>query len=200
MDDNVFKCLDLHSVGQHIFYKAVAATKSANIDIVKLAVKQMHSYPFNNRPEQVDDDDYYSKICINVGIHQLPKAVFDRAKELHNDIFGVGFLELSSLITTRKNTIESNQQSFEEQRSKIISDNNHKGKKIDFDISPNIDKLDEIDITLKRCVAELELLTFYEEQIKNTKSTFCENYDDTTVVDRKLKELSFRYLSSTESL
>ncbi|GHV51353.1 hypothetical protein FACS1894216_05240 [Synergistales bacterium] len=197
VDKDIFECLDLQSVGKCIFHKVVAVVESATVDVVKLAVKQMHHYPHNNRPEPVTDDEYYSEICVNAGILQLPKVVFEQSNVQYNDIFIVAFTNLSSSINDRKGEVENKKQSFKTQQTDIVDDNNRNGKKIDFDIRHNIDRLGEIELNIKRCEAELELLTFYERQIKKTKDLFCENYNDSDLIDTKLKELSCHCISSS---
>ena len=197
MDNDVFNFSNFQDVGKHIFDKTVSIIESANTDIVKLAVKQMHCYPFNDRPEPTNDENYYSEICINAGILQLPKTVLEQARNQHESIFSNGIKDVSSKITQRKKNLEKTKLGFEKRREKIIAEDNHQGKKIEFNIKSHIDELDEIGISLKRCETEFELLEFYEEQLKIVQTSFCENNTDEDI-DLALKKLALRFIKYPE--
>lgn len=197
VDNDVFNLSNFQDVGKHIFDKTVNIIESANTDIVKLAVKQMHHYPHNDRPEPTTDENYYSEICVNAGILQLPRTILDRARNQYESIFSKDIKNVSSKITQRKSDLEKTKLEFEKQRQDVIEKNNHSGKKIEFNIKSHMDELDEIDIRLKRCSTEIELLKFYEEQLKRVQTSFCENntYED---IDLALKKLAFRFMKYPE--
>ena len=106
MDNDVFNFSNFQDVGKHIFDKTVSIIESANTDIVKLAVKQMHHYPYNDRPEPITDENYYSEICVNADILQLPRTILDRVREQYESIFSKDIKNVSSKITQRKNDLE----------------------------------------------------------------------------------------------
>lgn len=197
MDNDVFNFSNFQDVGKHIFDKTVSIIESANTDIVKLAVKQMHRYPFNDRPEPTNDENYYSEICVNAGILQLPKTVLEQARNQHESIFSNGIKDVSSKITQRKKDLEKTKLGFEKRREKIIAEDNHQGKKIEFNIKSHMDELDEIGISLKRCETEFELLKFYEKQIKVVRTSFGENNTDESI-DSALKTLALRFVKYSE--
>ena len=197
MDNDVFNFSNFQDVGKHIFDKTVSIIESANTDIVKLAVKQMHHYPYNDRPEPITDENYYSEICVNADILQLPRTILDRVREQYESIFSKDIKNVSSKITQRKNDLEKTKLEFEQRREKVIAENNHQGKKIKFNIKPHIDELDEIGINLKRCEIEFELLKFYEEQLKVFRASFCENNTDESI-DLALKTLALRFVKYSE--
>lgn len=197
MDNDVFNFSNFQDVGKHIFDKTVSIIESANTDIVKLAVKQMHRYPFNDRPEPTNDENYYSEICVNAGILQLPKTVLEQARNQHKSIFSNDIKDVFSKITQRKKDLEKTKLGFEKRREKIIAEDNHQGKKIEFNIKSHMDELDEIGISLKRCETEFELLKFYEKQLKIVQTSFCENNTDEDI-DLALKKLAFRFMKYPE--
>jgi hypothetical protein len=198
MDNDVFNFSNLQDVGKHIFDKTVSVIESANTDIVKLAVKQMHHYPYNDRPEPITDEDYYSEICVNADILQLPRTILDRVRNQYESIFSKDIKNVLSKITQRKNDLEKTKQEFDKRREEVIEKNNHKDKKIEFDIKSHIDELDEIGISLKRCDTEFELLEFYEKQIKVVQTSFCENNTDESI-DLALKTLALRFVKYSEN-
>lgn len=198
MDNDVFNFSNLQDVGKHIFDKTVSVIESANTDIVKLAVKQMHHYPYNDRPEPITDEDYYSEICVNADILQLPRTILDRVRNQYESIFSKDIKNVLSKITQRKNDLEKTKQEFDKRREEVIEKNNHKDKKIEFDIKSHIDELDEIGISLKRCDTEFELLEFYEKQIKVVQTSFCENNTDESI-DLALKTLALRFAKYSEN-
>lgn len=196
-DNDVFNFLKLKDVGKHIFDKTVNIIESANTDIVKLAVKQMHHYPYNDRPEPTTDENYYSEICVNAGILQLPRTILDQVRNQYESIFSKDIKNLSSKITQRKNDLEKTKREFEQRREKVIAENNHQGKKIEFNIKSHMDELDEIGISLKRCETEFELLKFFEKQLKVVRTSFCENNTDESI-DLALKTLALRFVKYSE--
>jgi hypothetical protein len=198
MDDDVFTFSNLQDVGKHIFNKTVSIIESANPDIVKLAVKQMHHYPLNDRLKPTTDENYYSEICVNAGILQLPKMILQHVQNLYESVFCIDITKVTSAITIRKNILEVTKRNMEQRREAVIAENNHKGKKIGFNIKKNVDELDQIEIALKRCRAEIELLMFYEEQIKAVQTYFCEKYTEPAAIDSALKILSLRFLRYSE--
>lgn len=198
MDNDVFNFSNLQDVGKHIFDKTVSVIESANTDIVKLAVKQMHHYPYNDRPEPITDEDYYSEICVNADILQLPRTILDRVRNQYESIFSKDIKNVLSKITQRKNDLEKTKQEFDKRREEVIEKNNHKDKKIEFDIKSHIDELDEIGISLKRCDTEFELLEFYEKQIKVVQTSFCENNTDESI-DLALKTLALIFVKYSEN-
>ncbi|RRD92516.1 hypothetical protein EII17_13915 [Clostridiales bacterium COT073_COT-073] len=197
MDNDVFNFSNFQDVGKHIFDKTVNIIESANTDIVKLAVKQMHHYPYNDRPEPTTDENYYSEICVNAGILQLPRTILDRVRNQYESIFSKDIKNVSSKITQRKNDLEKTKLEFEKQRKDVIAKNNHQGKKIEFNIKSHMDELDEIGISLKRCETEFELLKFYEKQLKIVETSFCENNIAETI-DLALKTLALRFVKYSE--
>ena len=198
MDNDVFNFSNLQDVGKHIFDKTVSVIESANTDIVKLAVKQMHHYPYNDRPEPITDEDYYSEICVNADILQLPRTILDRVRNQYESIFSKDIKNVLSKITQRKNDLEKIKLEFEQRRKKVIAENNHQGKKIEFNIKSHMDELDEIGISLKRCEIEFKLLKFYEEQLQVFRTSFCENNTDESI-DLALKTLAFRFMKYSEN-
>lgn len=197
VDNDVFNFSNFQDVGKHIFNKTVSIIESANTDIVKLAVKQMHHYPYNDRLEPTTDENYYSEICVNAGILQLPRTILEQARNQHESIFSNDIKDVSSKITQRKKDLEKTKLGFEKRREKIIAENNHQGKKIEFNIKSHMDELDEIGISLKRCETEFELLKFYEKQIKVVRTSFCENNTDESI-DLVLKTLALRFVKYSE--
>lgn len=197
MDNDVFHFSNFQDVGKHIFDKTVSIIESANTDIVKLAVKQMHRYPFNDRPEPTNDENYYSEICVNAGILQLPRTILDQAKNQYISIFSTDITKVSTMIKQRKKGLEEIQLEYKKRREEVIAENKHQGKEIEFNIKSNMDKLDEIGIKLKRCGTEIELLKFYEKQLKIVKTSFCENNTDEDI-DLVLKKLAFRFMKYQE--
>ncbi|MDD3137739.1 MAG: hypothetical protein PHX08_02045 [Lachnospiraceae bacterium] len=198
MDNDVFTFSDLQSVGKHIFYKAISIIESANTDIVKLAIKQMHRYPHNDRREPTTEENYYSEICVNAGILQLPKTILQHAQNQYESVFRIDITKVTSAITIQKNNLEATKLDLEQRRERVIAENNQQGRKIGFNIKPHVDELDEIGISLKRCEAEIELLMFYEEQIKTVQTSFCENYTESVAIDSALKKLSRRFVTYSE--
>lgn len=198
MDNDVFNFSNFQDVGKHIFDKTVSVIESANTDIVKLAVKQMHHYPYNDRPEPITDENYYSEICVNADILQLPRTILDRVRNQYESIFSKDIKNVSSKITQRKNDLEKTKLEFEQRREKVIAENNHQGKKIEFNIKSHMDELDEIGISLKRCEIEFELLKFYEEQLQVFRTSFCENNTDESI-DLALKTLALRFMKYSKN-
>lgn len=62
----------------------------------------MHHYPYNDRPEPTTDENYYSEICVNAGILQLPRTILDQARNQYESIFSKDITNVSSKITQRK--------------------------------------------------------------------------------------------------
>lgn len=197
MDNDILNFFNFQDVGKHIFEKIVSTIETANTGIIKLAVKQMHHYPFNDRPEPITDEDYYSEICINAGILQLPRTILNQACNQYKSIFSKDIKNILYKIAQRKNNLEKTKLEFKKRRKKVIEKSNHQGEKIEFNMKSYIDELDEIGISFKRCKTEFELLEFYEEQLKIVQTSFCENNTDEDI-DLALKKLALRFIKYPE--
>ena len=197
MDNDVFNFSNLQDVGKHIFDKTISIIESANTEIIKLAVKQMHHYSYNDRQEPTTDENYYSEICVNAGILQLPRTILEQARNQYESIFRKDIKNVSFKIIQRKKDLEKIKLEFEQRRKKVIAENNHQGKKIEFNIKSHMDELDEIGISLKRCEIEFKLLKFYEEQLQVFRTSFCENNTDESI-ELALKTLTLRFVKYSE--
>lgn len=199
LDNEVFTFATFEAVGKHILYKASSVIELATPDIVKLAMKQMRAYPYNSRPEPITDEDYYSEICSNADIYQIPKIVLEQVREQYKNIFGIDLKKVVSMIVSRKSSLEKIKSELEQRKSKIIEENNREGKKIKLNIESNISALDGIGIELKKCEAEMELLVFYEEQLNVLQTSFCQgNTEEATEIALKKIAFSFATYSAND--
>lgn len=194
VDNDVF-CLDsLQLVGKHIFIKAVGTVESATTEIVKLAVKQMHHYPYNERSEPVSDEDYYLEISIDAGFFHAPKLLLKDAQELFDFKYQAGIKKTASAIINRKDVVKAEVNMLMVDYDKLIGKRS-KENNLNLDITPIINKIDMISIKKKQFEAEIELLSFYEKQLIEIQKLFCEDYSDEATVTSELKALSFNFAS-----
>lgn len=198
-DKELFQYEDFVSIGKFFFTKTLGAVKDANADTVKMAIKQLRQFPYNNRPQPSTDEEYYEETCFYLGMKKIPKEIYSQAQKLYQDIFKTGYLELREEIEILVNDTKVEQKKLIEESKSIIAKSNGISS-IFKDIEGCKSQLvrnyflrKELDALYKDVPSGRSgLLVFYLKESQRFLDCFCKNAGDLEQADEKLRELSAR--------
>ncbi|MDE6621004.1 MAG: hypothetical protein K2K74_11070 [Lachnospiraceae bacterium] len=83
--EDIYSFDTLEEIGKYLFDK-VKTEVGAGDKCVKIALKKINYYPFNNRNVPYTDDGYSLELCGYLEIIEPPKRNYDRAIELYREI------------------------------------------------------------------------------------------------------------------
>ncbi len=198
IDRELFQCNTLAEVGGFLFEKALEDIPDTNLDLIKLAVRQLQCYPINNRTAPLTDTQYQEEFCYRLEIKQPPKKLYLRAQELYNDIFVTGY----------KNTYDKIEELIRQTKEKRIeveaaSDKIINAAKKDQSIKIDIRSLEDAltanyfkekefhtlyDYDDKKDI-ECGLLSFYRKSLENLFKQFCGETELSEKADEKLRRI-----------
>lgn len=202
-DKEIFQYDELIDIGKFLFSKVLRSVKAVNSEIIKIAIKQLNRYPYNERTTPCADEQYYKEVCDYLGITQIPKIKYNYTKKLFSDIFRTEYSSLKQSIQNLIEETKNQQKKIEEESNKIIAKSN-KDHSVQKNIKENISRIVENHFREKELNAlykddnfnESGLLVFYRNEIKKFLSSFCEDIDNEEKVDEKLRKISIRCSSS----
>lgn len=199
IDKEIFQYDELIDIGKFLFSKVLGSVKTANSQIIKIAIKRLNYYPYNKRTTPCTDDQYYKEVCDYLGITQIPKLKYNYAKKLFLDIFRMEYSSLKQRIQDLIEETKKQQKKIEVESNEIIAESNG-NHSVQKNIKENISTIVENHFREKELKAlykddnsnESGLLVFYRNEIERFFSSFCEDINNEEKVDEKLREISIR--------
>lgn len=204
-DVEIFQFDNLSGVGKYLFSKILGAVESADCDIIKMAVKQLNHYPFNDRAVPCNDEQYYMELCYILDIYEVPQEAYSRAKELYEGVFVKDYGKVKQSIQTL--IAETKRQKVEIEKSEKIITESKDGQWLPQKVEENKLKLIEYHFRMKELDAlykyensvESGLLIYYSNALENILSSFCENADDAGKIDEKIRMQSIKCTCSKDT-
>lgn len=83
--EDIYSFDTLEEIGKYLFDR-VKTEVGADDKCVKIALKRINYYPFNNRIAPYTDDSYFLELCGYLEIREPQKRNYDRAMELYREI------------------------------------------------------------------------------------------------------------------
>ena len=204
IDDKIFKFDNFKDIGKYFFEKILEDTKTES-NIAKIAIKLLRQKEFNERLQPTKDEEYYEEICFYLSMRKIPKEVYEQANKLYNEIFRIKYSKLKENIEEIIEKIKIEKIKVEEENEKIIENSNKnatKGESILKNIENDKKKLvynyffeKELNVIYKEnSYKEYSgLLPYYLKKIKEFLNKFCNNIDNSELVDKKIKEISIQF-------
>ena len=161
--EKIFSLSTLSEIGSFLFGR-IKDECNVNSGSIKVALKRINCYPFNDRPAPSTDEEYNLELCGYLGIDEPPKENYDKARELCRKIqtrYKETEHKIENLILQTKNL----QQESKNRMECIVkaSLNN----RVTYNVSSDKDKLIVEFFNLKN----LETL-WKEETVKNSKEEY----------------------------
>lgn len=204
-DRELFQFEEIEDIGNYLCSKAVGVVKDIDLNIVKIAIKQMNYYPFNERPCPTNDKQYYREICDYLELKKLPKEIYQRAKSLYQDVFIISYPALKEKIEVLIRQTEAEQQKINKDTTQIIAAANGNYslfKTMDDDmrrLAQNEIRAKELSSLYKNGPhGSTGVLTYTLKQLERFLKTFCGEISDLEKADDKLREISIRCAFSNE--
>lgn len=206
-DKEIFQFDTLSNVGKYLFSKILGSVELANCEIIKMTVKQLNHYPYNDRKVPCTDEQYYEEICYYLDICEVPKKKYIYAKELYESIFGNDYLDLIQKIETLVKVTKKQKELLREETEKIIKKEND-NRLVRKDIEGSKEKIVELHFREKGLSAlykcedshESGLLIYYLRELNNFFGMFCEDIGNADKVDTKLREISIKDIRFHDNL
>ncbi|MCL9661941.1 hypothetical protein L2089_14660 [Paenibacillus hunanensis] len=202
-DEELFQLEKPKSIGQFFFRKLLKEVKDTNIDTIKIAVKSLRQYPFNQRLQPSTDEEYYEEICLYLGIKKSPKLIYSEAQKMYTDIFKSQYPSLINKIKILINETEKKKSKLKEESQSIIAQANRKNvifkdiKKYKAELNRNHFIKKELDVLVKSSPTGISgLLPYYMEQIEIFSDRFFENSNNDKTADEKLRKISSKCIFS----
>lgn len=198
-DREMFQFEEIEDIGKYLCSKALGSVKDIDLNIVKIAIKQMNYYPYNKRPCPINDRQYYREICDYHELKKIPKDIYQQAKVLYQDVFINSYPALKEKIETLIRQTEAEQQKISEDTEQIIAavNGNHSLFKTMDDDMRRLARNEIRDKELsslykKRPQGSTGVLTYTLKQIEHFLKTFYGEISDQEKADGKLREISIR--------
>lgn len=206
-DKEIFQFDALSDVGKYLFSKILGSIESVNCEIIKMAVKQLNHYPYNDRKIPCTDEQYYEELCYYLDICEVPKKKYVYAKEMYESIFRNDYLDLIKKIETLVKITKKQKEQLREETEKIIKKEND-NRLVQKDIEGSKGKIVELHFKEKGLSAlykcedshESGLLIYYLRELKKFFGMFCEDIDNVDKVDAKLREISIKDICFHDNL
>ena len=198
-DSEMFQFEEIEDIGKYLCSKALGSVKDINLNIVKIAIKQMSYYSYNKRPCPTNDRQYYREICDYHELKKIPKEIYQQAKSLYQDVFIISYPALKEKIETLIRQTEAEQQKISEDTEQIIAavNGNHSLFKT---MDNNMRRLAQNEIRDKELSSLYKngphgstgVLTYTLNRLERFLKTFCGEISDQEKADGKLREISIR--------
>lgn len=204
VDDRVFKFDNFKDIGKYFFEKILENIKVGS-NIVKIAIKLLRQKKFSERLQPTIDEEYYEEICFYLNMKKKPKEIYEQINKLYNEIFRIKYSKLKENIEEIIEKIKIEKIKVKEENEKIIENSNKnatKGESILKNIENDKKKLvynyffeKELNVIYKEnSYKEYSgLLPYYLKKIKEFLNKFCNNIDNSELVDKKIKEISIQF-------
>lgn len=196
IDNELFQCNTLADVGKFLFEKTLADLPNTNQDIIKLAIRQLQCYPFNNRTVPCTDTQYWEELCYCLEITQPPKELYLRAQKLYNDIFLTGYQNtynrIEELIQQTKEKRKEVKITFETIIGKANGNYSIKKDICSFEdaFTANYFKEKELHALYDdKNDIEYGLLSFYRESLENLFKQFCGEIGASEKANERLRRI-----------
>lgn len=196
IDSELFRCNKLADVGKFLFEKTLADMPNTNQDIIKLTVRQLHCYPFNNRTAPCTDTQYWEELCHYLRITQPPKELYLYAKKIYNEVFLTGYNNICNKINKLIHQTKEKHEKVKVSFKNIIesANENHLIKK---DIRSSEDAFTANYFKEKELHAlyddkndiEFGLLSFYRESLDNLFKQFCGEIGASEKADEHIRRI-----------
>lgn len=198
-DGEMFRFEEIEDIGKYLCAKTSGAVKDIDLNIVKIAIKQLNYYSVNERPCPTTDKQYYREICEYLNLKKNPKSIYQQAKDLYQDVFVSRYSELKDNIKVLIRQTEDEQQKINEDTKQIIAsaNGNHSlFKTMNADmhrLAQNEIRIKELNSLYKKGEqGSTGVLVYTLKQLEHFLNSFCEEISDQEKTDDKLREISIR--------
>lgn len=198
-DPEIFRFERIEDIGKYLCAKTVGAVKNIDCDIVKIAIKRLKRYPFNERPYPINDEQYYREICDYLGLKRIPNAIYMQANNLYQKVFIERYSALKKRIECLIRKTEMDQQEAEKEKDNIIAETNGTHslfKEMDAEIRQLVQNeiwAKELNSLHKPGSANgAGMLDYIQKQVGRFFQAFCGEGSSQEKVNDKLREISIR--------
>lgn len=198
-DEGLFQCESFADVGRFLYAKTLGNVEGATPDIVRLAIKKMRQYPYNDRIQPCSDEEYYKETCAYLGLEKLPREIFKQAEKYYQDIFKTGYPGLNEQIESLKEKTKIEIKKIGKDSDLVVSQSNsdHSVLKV---MDDDIHRLTQNEIRARElnCLyrvgpaGDVGMLEFYRKQMESFFDSFCGDFNDQEKANKKLREISSR--------
>lgn len=203
IDNDLFKQDDLIGVGKFLFSKVLDSVDAVTPEIIKMAIKQINHYPYNDRTIPYTDDQYYEEICGYLGITKIPKENYRLAKRRYKSIFEEDYLKLKQKIEALIKETKKQIERIDKETNMIIA-NSNKDQSVKKNIQKDVSQIVKNHFKQKELTALYKddnsnksgLLVFYLNEITNFFESFCEDINNQEKIDEILKQISIKCASA----
>ncbi len=201
LDNEIFEAQSLEAAGKYLIEKTMRAVEGANEDTVKMAVKGLQAYPYNNRPIPGSVEEYYREICGYLEFKSLPANEYCLTKKMYCKVFKDKYEAVMGLITGLIGSVQKMRLESNTRRQQIITDSKVRKFDVTKPISDEKDKLllehfraKELDALWKKYNdVESGLLIHFRRELECLRASFCQDdsYEDLDL-DLALKRCALR--------
>ena len=196
-EKEIFECDNFAGVGKLLFAKTLGEVRDATPDIVKLAIKNLRQWPFNERPQPSSDKEYYEEICGYLGLKKLPKKIYEEAKKYYQDIFQIGYPDIKTRIAALIEKTEIEREKILKDSEAVISEANRSNSVLKT-IDDDTHRLVRNEIRVKEFNSLYKagqgfgtgMLVFYQKELEGFFSLFSGELGNQENADKKLREIS----------
>lgn len=196
IDKKIFEYDTLEDVGRYLFEKTLTVLQNTDKDIIRLAVRTLQCYPYNNRQAPCTDTQYYEELCYRLDITQPPKNLYLRAKNMYNDIFVTGYQKtydrIGELIRQTKEKRNKVKTAFDTIIGKANKDHSVKKdiRSFEDEIIADYFKVKELHALYDdKDGKEHGLLVFYQKSLESLFDRFCGENRTPETADKLLRQI-----------
>jgi len=198
-DREMFRFSNLEDIGNYLCAKTSGAVEGIDLDIVKIAIKQLHRYPLNDRPAPSSDGQYYREICDYLGLKGIPKEIYEQAEGLYQEVFASGFPSLRAKIEALIQKTEAKKREINQDTGQVI-DEASRGHALFRAAHANMHRLARNELRIKeldslykkRQQEDTGMLAYTLKQLEQFAASFCEELDNQGKVRARLRDISIQ--------
>lgn len=198
-DPEIFEFETMEDIGRYLCAKTFGTVKGINLDIVKIAIKRLKRYPFNERPYPISDEQYYREICAYLGLKRIPKDIYTQADALYREVFIDRYSALKKRIECLIRNTEQEQRETDRERTDIIEKSNQAHslfKEMDMEIrqlARNEIRAKELNsLHQQGAVKGVGMLDYIQSQVERFFLAFCGEACGQETPSDRLREISIQ--------